>query len=73
MKIVLEFDGWEERTEALQAQHAVDYIVALDKIREEVRRRWKWMDYDHEETGAEVDSIYKFICDTIAELPEYEL
>jgi len=42
MKIVLEFDGFEERTEALEAQYASDYINALGRIKQDVRTRWKW-------------------------------
>ena len=69
MKIILEFDGIEERAEALEAQHASDYIVALTSIKRDVRARCKWHEYKHEETSEEVDAIYKDICDIIAELP----
>jgi len=69
MKIVLEFDGIEERTEALEAINASDYILALGRIKQDVRTRWKWSEYKHEETNEEVDAIYKGICDIIAELP----
>ena len=69
MKIILEFDGFEERTEALEAQHASDYINALDRIKRDVRARCKWHEYKHEETSEEVDAIYKDIYDIIAELP----
>ena len=69
MKIILEFDGFEERDEALEAINASDYIVALTSIKQDVRARWKWHEYKHEETSVEVDAIYKGICDIIAELP----
>ena len=69
MKIILEFDGIEARTEAFEAQHASDYILALDRIEQDVRTRWKWGEYRHEETSEEVAAIYQGICDIIVELP----
>lgn len=72
MKTVLIFDSFEEREEALQAQHAVDYLVALDEIEQEVRRLWKYVEYEHEGTYEAIDRLHDFVSNILAELPGYE-
>jgi hypothetical protein len=72
VKVVLEFDEDEERHEMLQAIHAVDYVVALEKIENEIRRHWKWGDYETGEARGLADEMHRFVCDILADLPEYE-
>ena len=71
MRVQLIFDGFEER-EALQAQHAIDYIVALNDIENEIRKRWKWGEYATEEARHLMDDIHKYVSEVLAGLPEYE-
>lgn len=73
MRITLEFDGYEERTEALQAQHAVDYLVALEEVKDELRRRWKYVEYETQEAREAIDDLYGWVCDLIGDLPGGEL
>ena len=71
MKISLEFDEYEERRDALIAIQAVDYLSALEDIREKVRGYYK-----HHELGVEayqiIEDIYRHICESISCLPGFE-
>lgn len=42
LKFEVEADGYEERDEIQIYAHAVDYKLALDEIREQVRQRLKY-------------------------------
>ena len=72
MKIILEFEGADARAEALDAQHAIDYLVALDKIETEVRRLWKYEEHECNETYDTIDRLYDYVGNVLAELPGYE-
>lgn len=72
MKVTLEFDGREERIESLQAQCAMEYLCALDAISNEVRRRWKYCQYETQEAHKVVDEIFNFVFDETRDLPHWE-
>jgi hypothetical protein len=72
VKTILEFDGREERIESLQAQCVLEYLLALDAISNEIRRRWKYCEYETEEARKVVDEIHDFIAEETSDLPYWE-
>ena len=44
-----------------------DARLALDDIKQEVRRYWKYGDFEHEETEDIVNKIYEFIYNAMVE------
>lgn len=72
MKITIEFDGQEERHEMIAAIHATDYLVALDSIEQELRKRRKYVEYEHEETRVVLDEIWDCLWEITEGLPEFD-
>lgn len=69
MKVIIEYsapddDPVEQATDALNVYR---YKAALENIRNELRKHWKWGEFTHEETHALVDELYKFVSESMAE------
>jgi len=67
MKVTLEFDGYDERSELLTAVHAVDYAVACEEIRNHIRGYWKH-GHNFKDVDEALDEIYQFVCEAIPQI-----
>ena len=65
-KVIFEFNLPEDRNDYEIAHRANKLYCALWEIKYEVlRKRWKYKEYEHEETSKEIDDIYSEVCDCI--------
>lgn len=75
MKITLEYlvdDDHNERDEAAMALNVVDYSIALWNIEQELRRLWKYVQHDYEETEQVIDGLCEFVANEVSRLPGYD-
>lgn len=75
MKITLEYlvdNDHNERDEAVKALNVIDYSIALWNIEQELRRLWKYVQHDYEETVQVIDGLREFVANEVAGLPGYD-
>lgn len=67
MKAVLEFNLPEDNDDFKLATRASKLFCIIWDLKNEVRKRWKYSEYKHDETSKEIEELYTAICDIIGD------
>ena len=69
MKVTIEYDGIEEQDDATDAINIVAWRSFVWNFEQELHKRWKWGEFEHDETHKLIEELWERWHELKSDLP----